>query len=103
MKGQKKLLLSALMAIAMILPAIADVHHDETQKVTHFDYSGYTYTYVDANGVEQTANLTEEATNTDQIIALLKKIYTDPTIPGIRYAYDYKDATGQPYQRKHLN
>lgn len=104
MKKTEKLL-AVLIALVGCFAANADVHHDVTAgtKVTHFDYSTYTYTYTDANGVEQTASLIDEATNTDQIIALLKKVYTDPTIPGIRYAYDYKDDEGQPYQRKHLN
>ena len=43
----------------------ATVYHETTTKVTKFDYNGYTYTYVDANGVEQTANLTDEATSPD--------------------------------------
>ena len=99
----KSLIITLLMVALVSLAALADIHHEVTTKVTHFDYSDYTYTYIDENGVEQTASLIDEATNTDQIIALLKKIYTDPTIPGIHYAYDYKDAEGQPYQRKKLN
>ncbi len=102
MKKTEKLL-AVLIALASCFAANADVHHDVTSKVTHFNYSTYTYTYIDVNGVEQTANLIDEATDPNQIIALLKKVYTDPTIPGIRYAYDYKDDEGQPYQRKHLN
>ncbi len=74
--------------VAMVtLVASADVHHDVTTKVTYFDYSPYTYTYLDDNGVEQTASITDEATSAKQIIALLEKVYTDKTIPGIRYAY----------------
>lgn len=52
--------------------------------------------------MEKTASLTDEAVTTNQMIGLLKKVYCDPTIPGIRYAYDfYKD--GEPYQRKKLD
>ena len=68
--------------------AAASVYHDETTKVTSFDYSQYEYTYVE-DGVEKTAKLTDEATTPDQIIGLLKAVYTDGTIPGIHYAYDY--------------
>ena len=90
--------------VAMVtLVASADVHQDVTTKVTYFDYSPYTYTYLDANGVEQTASITDEATSAKQIIALLEKVYSDKTIPGIRYAYAFKDADGKPYQRKKLN
>jgi hypothetical protein len=97
MKKLEKLFISALLAVAAILPATADVHHDNTTKVTHFDYSNYTYSYIE-DGVEKTAHITDEATSPDQIIGLLKKVYTDPTIPGIHYAYDYNGT-----QRKKLN
>ncbi len=89
MKKTWKSLLFTLIAFAWILPLSATVYHETTQKVTHFDYSGYTYTYIDANGVEQTASLTDEATTPEQIKALVKAVYTDPTIPGIHYAYDF--------------
>lgn len=89
MKKTTKLLLITLIALVGILPVSATVYHEATQKVTHFDYSNYTYTYIDANGVEQTANLTDEANTPEQIKALVKAIYTDPTVPGIHYAYDF--------------
>ena len=78
-----------LIAMACFFAMNATVYHETTTKVTKFDYNGYTYTYVDANGVEQTANLTDEATSPEQIKALLKAVYTDQTIPGIHYAYDF--------------
>ena len=102
MKKTEKLL-AVLIALVGCFAANAKVHHDVTSKVTHFNYSTYTYTYIDANGVEQTANLIDEATTPNQIKALLKKVYTDPTIPGIHYAYDYKDNEGNPIQYKKLN
>ena len=82
-------LLTLLIAMAGFFAMNATVYHETTTKVTKFDYNGYTYTYVDANGVEQTANLTDEATSPEQIKALLKAVYTDQTIPGIHYAYDF--------------
>ena len=57
-------------------------------KVTHFDYSNYEFKYTDG-GIEKTAKLTDEATTTNHMIALLKAVYTDPTIPGTWYGYDY--------------
>ena len=56
--------------------------------VTNFDYSNYTFQYTEG-GVTKTANLTDEATTPDHIIALLKAVYTDKTIPGIHYGYNY--------------
>ena len=91
MKKTTQLFLITLLAVAGIMPVSATVYHETTTKVTHFDYSNYTYTYIDENGVEQTANLTDEATSSAQIKALVKAIYTDPTIPGIHYAYDFND------------
>lgn len=40
------------------------------------------YTWYDANGTEQHSNLLETATDPDQIIAMLRKIYMTPEIPG---------------------
>ena len=78
-----------MITLAGCFAANATVYHENTTKVTQFDYSNYNYTYYDANGVEQTANLCDEATTPEQIKALIKAVYTDPTIPGIHYAYDF--------------
>ena len=64
------------------------IYHEQTQKVTHFDYSGFEYTY-EENGVTKTANILDEATTPNQMAALLKEVYLNKDIPGIRYAYDY--------------
>ena len=89
MKRTSRFLLVAMITVAGMLTSHATVYHETTTKVTHFDYSGYTYSYIDANGVEQTANITDEATSPEQIKALVKAIYTNPSIPGIHYAYDF--------------
>ena len=85
----KAVLLISLLALMCSFGARAYVYHNQTTKVTHFDYSGFTYTYTDANGVEQTARLTDEATSTEQIVALLKEVYVNRNIPGIHYGYDF--------------
>ncbi len=46
-------------------------------------YSGKSYTWTNANGGTVTSNLTDEATDPRQIMALLKYIYTNKEIPGI--------------------
>lgn len=66
----------------------ATIYHNETKKVTNFDYKSYEYTYIE-DGVEKTAKLTDVATTPEQMKALIKAIYTDPTIPGAHYAYDF--------------
>ena len=88
-KKKTERLLPLLIALAGCFATNATVYHENTTKVTKHDYVSYTYTYIDANGVEQTANLCDEAKTPEQIKALIKAVYTDPTIPGIHYAYDF--------------
>ena len=75
----KKLIISTTIALWIM---------SMSAKVTHFDYSNYEFNYTDG-GIEKTAKLTDEATTTNHMIALLKAVYTDPTIPGTWYGYDY--------------
>ena len=83
------------MMAVVAMAAKANIYHNVTHKCTHFDYSNYTYTYIengvedDTQGEERTVLLTEPATTTDQMCALIRKVFTDKTIPGIHYAYDY--------------
>ena len=86
--GIKNLYTSLLMTCCVALSASANVYHEQTSKVTNFDYSTYEFTYVE-DGVTKTAKLTDEATTPEHMAALIKAIYTDPTIPGIHYAYDF--------------
>ena len=79
---------SLIMTLMCSLGANAKVYHNETRKVTNFDYTSYEYTYVE-DGVEKTAKLTDKASTPEQMKALIKAIYTDPTIPGAHYAYDF--------------
>ena len=52
-------------------------------------YDAITYQWTDATGAIHTSAITEEATDPYQIVALLKKVYCDPNIPGPKYtAYD---------------
>jgi len=75
----KKLIMSTTIALGIM---------SMSAKVTHFDYSNYEFKYTDG-GIEKTAKLTDEATTTNHMIALLKAVYTDPTIPDTWYGYDY--------------
>lgn len=43
-----------------------------------------TYDWVDDNGTPHTSNLLETATDANQIIAMLRKVYMDKDIPGIK-------------------
>ena len=84
----KKFYAGLIMTCMAALSANALIYHEQTSKVTHFDYSNYQFTY-EEDGVTKTAKLTDEATTPEHMAALLKAVYTDPTIPGIHYAYDF--------------
>ena len=47
-----------------------------------FDYSKFTYTWTDENGEAHTNNVTEKATNPNQMIALRNYVMSNPEIPG---------------------
>lgn len=95
MKALSRHITIVVMMAVIAMAAKANIYHNETHKCTHFDYSNYTYTYIengvedDTQGEERTVLLTEPATTTDQMCALIRKVFTDKTIPGIHYAYDY--------------
>ena len=82
--------LLSLLSVGFLLTvsSYATEYHNVTTKVTQFDYSGFTFTYME-DGVEKTAHLTDEALTPAHQIALLKEVYTNPNIPGIHYGYDY--------------
>ena len=51
-------------------------------------YDAITYTWTGADGVTHENAITEEATDPYQIVALLKKVYCDPRLPGpLKSAY----------------
>lgn len=92
LKNMKKFIFTIILSILSLLPIMATVYHNPTgPKVSSFDYSQYTVTYTDNDGVSHTVPLTDEAFTPEHQMALLQKVYCDPTIPGIHYAYDYGD------------
>ena len=57
-------------------------------------YDAITYTWTDGEGTEHISSLSEIATDPDQMIALLKEVYTNKNVPGNKYrGYD---ASGNP-------
>ena len=54
-------------------------------------YDGYTYTWTDDNGDEHTSTYSEIATDPNQMIALMKAVYTNKNLPG-NYYRGYTDA-----------
>ena len=77
-----------MLAFALVLGAGAASAQTIAPMVTNFDYSNYTFTYTEG-GQTKTAKLTDEATTPDHSIALLKAVYTDKTIPGTLWGYNY--------------
>lgn len=74
---------------------------DENDHSALYDY---TYDWVDANNQPRSSNLLETATEPEQIIAMLREIYTNTEIPGNLYrGYDVngeleKDKNGNDWQ-----
>ncbi len=63
-------------------------------------FESKTYNWTDSTGQSHTNNLAEIATDPDQIIAMMRKIYTDPEIPGNLkrgYGTDGTKAFDEPY------
>lgn len=82
-KTTKRSILTAAMLFLCLLGLNA-------QSVVHnnawYEQSRFNYTWTDANGASHVAKLTDIATDPRQIVALLKKVYCDPNIPGIKYS-----------------
>lgn len=60
----------------------------QAQSVVHNKayYDAITYQWTDASGASHESCVTEEATDPYQIVALLKKVYCDPRLPGPKYS-----------------
>lgn len=90
--------------ISFVLMAVICLCSTQAQevgpKVTQFDWSQFQFTFTDSNNVEHVANLTDEAKTTDHIISLLRAVYTNENVPGIRYAYAYQ-RPGEPEPSLH--
>lgn len=61
-----------------------------------FDYSKFTYTWKDADGVEHTNNVTEKATVPEQMIALRNYVMSNTDIPG-NFNVDGEEGVDVPY------
>lgn len=81
----------AVAIAAACLPAIADDTTGDdpgtTTPVENFSpdsdyYSNITYEWVDEDGVHHTSNLGETATEYNQIVAMLREVYTNSRVPG---------------------
>ena len=75
----------------LVLFVLTGLFGAKAQPVVHPKayYDAISYEWTDATGVSHSNAITDEATNPYQIVALLKKVYCDPNIPGPRYtAYD---------------
>lgn len=54
--------------------------------LTQEEYEQFTYHWTDKDGNDHVSNVTETATSTEQIMELVKEVYTNPEIPGTKYA-----------------
>ena len=76
-------------------------------KMTQFDWANpvFDFSYTEAGtGETKTVKLTDEAKTTDHIIALLRAVYVNADIPGIRYAYMWRNPeTGELLLNRKMN
>ncbi len=85
------------LSLTLLLGAAVATSMNTAAQNTPWD--GKNYKWIDAQGVEQTANLTDKATDPRQIQALLGAVYTDPTVPGQNKHNEYlEDGTACEYQ-----
>ncbi|MDO4970482.1 MAG: hypothetical protein Q4E41_00095 [Bacteroidales bacterium] len=73
-----------ILLISLVAVALSSItaSADPVVKTREF-FAGKTYTWTNANGGKITSSLAEPATDPRQIMAMLKYIYTDKSIPGI--------------------
>lgn len=71
-------------ALFVLIGVIAAQAQNAVHNKAYFD--AITYQWTDANGVSHENAVTEVATDPYQIVALLKKVYCDPNIPGPKYS-----------------
>lgn len=88
-----------LLNILFLTLALSCVHMQAQETfnpvlLTEAEYEQFTYDWTDANGVvHPDTKLTEKAESTEQIMALIKEVYSNPNIPGSWY--------GEPARRDH--
>ena len=85
--------LKTLSLVALLITcATGATAQDAMRVLTKSEAQAFKYTWHDSDGNEKTNDITEEATDPAQIIALLKEIYTNKDIPGIwQAAYTEND------------
>lgn len=66
-------------------------------------YDQFFYNWKDANEQEHTSNLLDRATDHNQMLALLREVYTNPLIPGFRrdMSWDKLDEDGSGVKNEH--
>ena len=75
-------IINLMFALAAVAFLSATLNAQPVVKPKSF-YEGRTYTWTNANGGTVTSNLADPATDSRQIMALLKEVYTNKEIPGI--------------------
>lgn len=90
----RKLLNILLLTLALSYAHVQAQEAFSPVLLTEAEYEQFTYSWTDANGVvHPNTKLTEKAESTEQIMALIKEVYSNPNIPGSWY--------GEPARRDH--
>lgn len=89
----------ALSAVCAILSTATVAQARTTgQAASEIDYSTITYSWTDSQGRQHVSSLDERAESYEQIVALVKEVYTNPRVPGfikdpIGYGTDFTEGT----------
>lgn len=67
-------------SLLLAIPAFAAQGASDSNSLA--DYAAITYEWTDASGRSHVSNLTERAESYEQIVALLKEVYVNPSVPG---------------------
>ncbi len=88
-----KLIVGACALFTVGIPAASAQEAHSAQIVYDEDYyRQITYDWEDENGELHTSNLTESATEYNQIVALLREVYVNPKVPGfVEDPYGFSD------------
>ncbi|MCI5979443.1 MAG: hypothetical protein MRZ38_01015 [Muribaculaceae bacterium] len=75
-------------------PARAEATNSQMKILTRAEAQAITFTWTDAQGVQQTSSIADPATDPRHIVALLREIFINKKVPGVK-AVGYNSATSE--------
>lgn len=106
LKGCARMLPSTAMAIAALTAGSVTATATDPGRPKAVDYSAISYEWTDTEGHTHISTLDRKAETYEQIVALLKEIYTNPAVPGfvkdpVGYGADYAEDRNENVEVKY--